>query len=72
MHAFNWGQEPRCWSFFHDGDYGDVLIATPVGQELRVPAASLIAFAAEFVRCKRIQELETATDREIFGLKAKS
>lgn len=70
MHTFEHNQV----IFQHHGDYsGEVHIHdTHDDIVMRIPAASLIAFAAEFVRRKKIQELESATDREIFGLKVKT
>lgn len=73
MHTFEWGREPESWYFHHEGDFtGEVIVANVRGEGARIPCAALIAFAAEFIRCKKIQELESASDREIFGLKPKS
>lgn len=56
-------------AFIHHGDYsGEVRIVAPDGQELEVPADALISFVAEFVRDKKMTQLEDASERELFGL----
>jgi hypothetical protein len=53
----------------YEGDFGGEVDVYNTRERMSVPAAALIAFVAEFVRQKKMLQLESATQRELFGLK---
>lgn len=54
--------------FFHHGDYsGDVRIVCGDQPEVSIPAADLLAFAAEWVRSQKIHDLEEADPSQLLG-----
>lgn len=57
------------YTFVHDSDFrGNVEIVTSEGERLSIPATTLIMFAAEVVRSRKMSQLEQATAEQLLGL----
>ena len=66
MHTF-----PGRWTrsrIHHNGDYSGEAIVTDGTSEVTVPCDLLLSFAAEFVRTKKIAELEQMEAAQLLGV----
>ncbi len=59
--------EGEKFRFHHNGDFsGDVVIVNnETDEHIRVPMSDLLSLVAKYVRQRRIEELESASDEEI-------
>mgnify|MGYP001581391753 FL=1 len=71
MHTFNYGHTV----FHYNSDLSGVIHVVREGSGLRdsredayIPGEALLAFAAHYVRNRRISALEDASDAEILGI----
>ena len=61
------------WTVHHNGDYsGNLEFVPDAGDSITLPAHVVIEFVAEWLREKKLLEIENAKEREIFGIKEKS
>ncbi len=56
---------------FHSDLSGDVIIRDAEARELSVPGGDLMSFVADYVRRRRIAELEDAAALDILGFKSR-
>lgn len=67
MHSYQ-GKECK---IHHNGDYsGDVVITRDGAAHLEVPFEDLLGLVAEYVRSRKLSQLEDADTEELFGLPA--
>lgn len=66
MHSFTTKNGTR---FHHNGDYsGDVIIDARGFSDITLPCVDLLEFTANYVRQKRISQLENASLEEILNV----
>jgi hypothetical protein len=55
--------------FHYNGGFdGDVVITYHGPEKMTIPISAIVGFVAQYVRCERIAEIETASNSEILGI----